>query len=100
MKPNIIKNPALAKAVKAGTVDVNQLGQYLLETYPISVICNALAEYIIDDAHVESIPITEEQFYQHFRILGTKRAADGTLVKENRGRKVGTKVVDGKVVKE
>ena len=68
-----------------------------MENYPISTICTVLAEYIVDDDVLEPIAITEEQFYQHFRILGTK-IVDGKLVKENRGRKTGTKVVDGKVV--
>ena len=100
MKQTIIKNPLLLKAIKEGTASQEDVTRYLMETYPTITLCRALAEYIIDEDRIDPIPITEEQFYAHFRILGTKRAADGTVVKENRGRKVGTKVVNGKVVKE
>ena len=97
MKTDLIKNTTIVKAAKAGKVSVNELGDYLMQTYPIKTLCTALAEYIMGDDTFEPIPITEEQFRTHFRVLGTK-IVDGELVKENRGRKVGTKVVNGKVI--
>lgn len=97
MKSELIKPNTIIKAAKKGQVSIPELSKYLLENYPISTICTALAEYIVGDDVMEPIAITEEQFYQHFRILGTK-IVDGEVVKENRGRKIGTKVVDGKVV--
>lgn len=97
MKSTIIRDTTIMKAARRGDVSVEELSQYLIRTYPVPTICAALAEYIIEEDVIEPIAISQEEFYQHFRILGTKRV-EGELVKENRGRKVGTKIVDGKVV--
>lgn len=93
----MLKNSTIIKAIKSGSVSVSELADYLMRTYPVSTLCEELAEYIIEVERTEPIAISEEQFRQHFRILGTK-VVDGEIVKENRGRKAGTKVVGGKVV--
>jgi hypothetical protein len=95
-----IKDQALSKQMKAGEASNEEVAQYLLKNYNAWDIAVALAEILIlhDSEITEPIPITMEQFSSHFRILGYKKGSDGTLQKENRGRKPGTKVVDGKVV--
>ena len=99
----IIKNitqsaQKLYRAQGKGTeADIDVVANFIAANYPITAICHTLAEYILNEEQIEPIAITEEEFYKHFRILGTKRV-NGEIIKENRGRKVGTKIVDGKVV--
>lgn len=95
-----IKLPALQKSMKMGEASIDDVARYLLQNYSVFDIANALAEIFITEAAYEEIPpitISQEEFDKHFRILG-QRYVDGQWVKDGRGRKTGTKVINGKVV--
>ena len=70
------------RQAKSGEMTKEELANYLLKTFPVYEIALALAE-TINYEEQKPIPITQEEFSRHFRIIGVK--PDGTP--ENRGRR-------------
>ena len=83
----LIKDITILKDVKAGITQVPELTNYLLRNYPVMDIAKELATYIIADANVRPISISEADFKAHFRIIGQRLTDDGQVITENRGRK-------------
>lgn len=57
------------------------VADFLLRTYPITEIAETCAQLLMNQT--DKIPISRQQFAEHFRIIGEKE--DGTA--ETRGRK-------------
>ena len=70
------------RQAKSGEMTKEELANYLLKTFPVYEIALALAE-TINYEEPKPIPITQEEFSRHFRIIGVK--PDGTP--ENRGKR-------------
>ena len=101
MYNDLIKDGEIRRKIRSGSITREELGEHLAKCYTISELTNALSYYVIKEAgdNPGEVLISQEQFDAFFRIIGTKRLDDGTVVKENRGRREGTKVVGGKVVR-
>lgn len=94
----IIKDPTILKDIRAGIVQVPELTNHILRNYSVMEIAKELASYIVADANVKPISISEADFKAHFRITGTRLDENGNPVAETRGRKPGTRPENGKMV--
>lgn len=77
---------SLIAQVRNGEATVEELANYLLDTYPVKQIALALAELFVDTPDVSPITLNSEDYqklFMFFKQRGTK--LDGT--QETRGRK-------------
>ena len=81
----LIEDPTLLKDLKAGVCNPAELGRYLLNHYPATVLANELAEAIIEQQTTKPIVLTKEAFESHFRIQGW-RFEEGQWFPETRGQ--------------
>lgn len=76
------------KDIKAGLVSADELANYLLRTFPSTVLANELATELLKSKKTDVKPIvmTMDEFNAHFRVAGYK-VVDGELKQEIRGNK-------------
>ena len=81
-----ITDQTVLKDLRAGILKQPELSKFLLTHYPVTQLADALADYMLESQVTKPIPISEEVFNAHFRIIGY-RLENGVLLKETRGRK-------------
>ncbi len=72
----------IAKKYRDGEIDIKDIANYLITTFPVMDIAISLAE-TFDFEETKPIVISQEEFEKHFRIRGVR--PDGT--EERRGRR-------------
>ena len=81
-----ISDPTLARDLKEGTVNKEQLSKYLLTNHTAVDLADALADELMGNVYGKKITLTKAQFLKHFSVAGIKMDENGNLVPELRGQ--------------
>ena len=78
----------IEKDLKAGLLSVDELANYLVRSFPSTVLAKELAMEMLKlkKPEIKPVVLTMDEFNAHFRVQGY-RIVDGVLKQEVRGNK-------------